>query len=286
MATRSSQPSSSTSHASKQSRSTFLGLRLPQTTSSRKVTPPEDDASTTSSRGTDKRFPLPLPYSATVELDRIMGDTRSASGTKSRGGQMPYIGQDGRLWRDRDEELEYAALLRDNGGSSAPPSDDELMDAARRKGKPFANTHRGSDRRDVLYVPSENRSKNVHHRNSLPAGFSAPFQVADTIPSPLHHVREPTSSQGRFNTAPAIMSGGQLPAPPVFYPQDNVQKATSPRHRRLDPLPDLSLSNPSFMPPPPSSTRGRVDLFDSSFSPGRFTSEFSPVTNDQESFSA
>jgi len=92
-----------------------------------------------------KRYPLPLPYGAVVELDQILGDARSAqsvsyriphaaSSAHSRGatpvgpnGQVstgrPYVGADGRIWRDREEELEYAGLLA-NGDTPRRGSDD------------------------------------------------------------------------------------------------------------------------------------------------------------------
>ena len=80
-----------------------------------------------------KRYPLPLPYGAVVQMDQFFGDDRSAEKVSSRmppaassaysrgatpvgpNGQIstgrPYVGADGRIWRDREEELEYAGLL-------------------------------------------------------------------------------------------------------------------------------------------------------------------------------
>lgn len=84
----------------------------------------------------NKRYPLPLPYAAIIEMDQILGDGRSAQkvasssytpasnggGPFKRGPTLmgpngevstgrPYVGADGRVWRDREEELEYAGLL-------------------------------------------------------------------------------------------------------------------------------------------------------------------------------
>lgn len=101
--------------------------RSTSTSSSSKLSSSRNDKDI--NKAQNKRYPLPLPYAAVVEMDQILGDNRSAQKVLSnapnsyaRGatavgprGEVstgrPYVGADGRVWRDREEELEYAGLL-------------------------------------------------------------------------------------------------------------------------------------------------------------------------------
>lgn len=147
-----------------------------------------------------KRYPLPLPYGAVVEMDQILGDMRSAqnvrmpyaaSSAHSRGatpvgpnGQIstgrPYVGADGRIWRDREEELEYTGLLA-NGDTYRRGSDDTTTslddDKEERYGRrAWAKFGANNSRQGTMTHDGHHASE---QRPRLPHGATASFDDED-----------------------------------------------------------------------------------------------------------
>lgn len=220
MATNSSRSPPSSSRAETPKRFAFLGIRLPtKKQTSRNITPDEGLA-TPPPHPSNRRFPLPLPYSATVEFDRMLGDTRSSSATTSIGGQMPYVGRGGQIWRDQEEELEYARLLQSSSSSS---DTDESGGGTHGQSQATSNTRRGRHRRNAT------DGQNVNRRGEFqPVDSSAPTTIPPQSP-PLAETQQALVPNLRHDA-----------------------RSVSPRQKRLSPAPDLSLSNPAFLPPPPT----------------------------------
>ena len=211
-----------------------------------------------------KRYPLPLPYSHIVEMDQILGDTRSANnvtsfvntprgaGAHERGatgkGPLPYIGADGRLWRDREEELEYKALLKDvdperrDSGSSA-----EAEERAKGQWKVFGNGLTGKSGYHVVLTPNTPGSAGT--TSSSNASYDHEYSPASPDVLQGHHHHFPSysfpSTQPRAFQFPSSTHDFSIDPEPSYSNTPPVPR----ERRRPSPLPALT---DGLVPPPPA----------------------------------
>ncbi|KAF8325398.1 uncharacterized protein EI90DRAFT_3072725 [Cantharellus anzutake] len=244
-----------------------------------------------------KRYPLPVPYSTIVEMDQILGDTRSkkhvavfvntpcGAGANERGatgkGPLPYIGADGRMWRDREEELEYAALLKsddiDRRGSGSSAEEEER---AKGRWKVFGNGPTSKPGYHVVLTPNTpgsagttSSSGSSYYRDDAELSPSSPDFPAYSFPSAQPRAFQLPSSIHDFSTSrsstPPVPRQRRRPSPLPVSSDALVPPPPAPIHRvasgsaPLAPAIDDFLAS-SFAPPPaspdPRAERRRYDV--------------------------
>lgn len=238
-------------------------------------------------RAQNKRYPLPLPYSSLVEMDQILGDTRSAQKVPSLAGNpysrgatavgpngevsvgRPYIGADGRMWRDREEELEYTGLLTSSGprrGSDDTTTSLDAADEGERHGR-RAWAKFPAPKSSGAPMTTYDRFHAAEHRLRMPQSATSSSDGEDgEVDEPWSPLVETHAAQHQFTTYAFPRSSKSSRA------SSSVVSPTAPSHSREMPLPvsinDFAVPNHHRGAPAVHHVpRAKEDFFASAFAP-------------------
>ncbi|KAF8317181.1 hypothetical protein DL93DRAFT_2095934 [Clavulina sp. PMI_390] len=235
-------------------------------------------------RAQNKRYPLPLPYNAVVEMDKILGDGRSSQKVAQphpfpkadMGVGRPYVGADGRLWRDREEELEYTGLLASpqayRRGSDDTILGDEVTGSerhGRREWAQFSARHPGGvSGSSSSRHPAQRSSRSRQYNSSATSDDeddSTPTWSPVVETHPAQH-QFPAYAFPQSSKSSSRSSSSRTPAYPAAPMTDD----------RTIPLPvsinDFAVPSSSKAPHVHHVPRAREDFLESAFVPPRGSS--------------